>query len=152
MAALDQLIPRNTWIFVGDGRKALFFRNDGDVNHLKLKTEQVFINPEHGRTRELGTERPGRVNQRMGNERSAMEQTDWHEIAEERFAAEVSETVEILCRKGLIKRLILVAPPRTLADLRKNLSGTLHSAIVAEINKDLTKHPVEQIERLLGTS
>lgn len=151
MAVVDQLIPRDTWIFVGDGRKALFFRNEGNVNEVKLKTEQVFINPERGRTRELGTDRPGRTRQRMASEVSAMEQADWHEIAEERFAAEIGEVVQALCRKGTIKRLVLVAPPKTLADLRKSLPESLHSAIVAEVNKDLTKHPVDQIERLLNT-
>lgn len=150
MAALDQLIPRDTWIFVGDGRKALFFRNEGNVNQLKLKTEQVFHSPEQGRTRELGADKPGRTRQRLASEVSAMDQTDWHEIAEDRFAAEVGEIVQKLCRNGTIKKLILVAPPRALGDLRRNIPDSLHSAILAEINKDLTKHPVDQIERLLS--
>lgn len=151
MPVLDQLIPRDAWIFVGDGRKALFFRNEGNVNQVKLKTEQVFVNPEQGRTRELGADKPGRTGQRTTLDRSAMDQTDWHDIAEDRFAAEISEVVQNLCRSGTIKKLILVAPPRTLADLRRNLPEHLYSTIVAEINKDLTKHPVDQIERLLNT-
>ena len=32
-------IPHNALIFVGDGRKALFLRNDGDEEFPNLKTE-----------------------------------------------------------------------------------------------------------------
>ena len=35
-------IPHDAMIFVGDGRKALFLRNDGDGKFPNLKTEQVF--------------------------------------------------------------------------------------------------------------
>jgi protein required for attachment to host cells len=45
--------------------------------------------------------------------------------------------------------LILVAPARTLADLRAALSEKTRRAIVSEIDKDLTKHPVYEIERHL---
>jgi protein required for attachment to host cells len=34
--------PHDAMIFVGDGRKALFLRNDGDEKFPNLKTEQVF--------------------------------------------------------------------------------------------------------------
>jgi protein required for attachment to host cells len=33
-------IPHGAVIFVGDGRKALFLRNDGDQKFPNLKTEQ----------------------------------------------------------------------------------------------------------------
>jgi protein required for attachment to host cells len=40
-----------------------------------------------------------------------------------------------------------VAPPRTLADLRHALHADVKALIVGEIDKDLTKHPVWEIER-----
>jgi protein required for attachment to host cells len=42
-----------------------------------------------------------------------------------------------------------VAPPRTLADLRKAFHADVKKRIVAEIDRDLTKHPVDQIEKHL---
>ena len=33
-------IPHNALVFVGDGRKALFLRNDGDAKFPNLKTEK----------------------------------------------------------------------------------------------------------------
>ena|SRR6516225_8024955 len=35
-------IPHNAFVFVGDGRKALFLRNEGDEKFPNLKTESVF--------------------------------------------------------------------------------------------------------------
>jgi protein required for attachment to host cells len=44
---------------------------------------------------------------------------------------------------------VVVAPARTLADLRASFSPALRRKIIAEVDKDLTKHPVHEIERLL---
>ena len=51
-------IPHDAIIFVGDGRKALFLRNDGDEKFPNLKTERVFAE-ENPPTHEQGTDRPG---------------------------------------------------------------------------------------------
>ena len=52
-------------------------------------------------------------------------------------------------RSKKVPALIVVAPPRTLADLRSAFHADVQARIVAEINKDLTKHPVDEIERHL---
>ena len=87
MAAKPELIriPHNAYVIVGDGRKALFLRNEGNGAALRLKTEQVLQN-DNPPSREQGSGPPGRSFQSVGNGRSAVEQTDWHEIGEQRFA------------------------------------------------------------------
>jgi protein required for attachment to host cells len=45
--------------------------------------------------------------------------------------------------------LIIVAPPRTLADLRQDLHDDVKARVVAEVNKDLTKHAIDVIEKHL---
>ena len=45
-------IPHNACVIVGDGRKALFLRNEGTQIAPRLKTEQVLLNanpPTHPR-------------------------------------------------------------------------------------------------------
>ena len=79
-------IPHDAFVFVGDGRKALFLRNEGDEMFPNLVTERVFVD-ENPPTHEQGTDRPGRAfpsAHAIGH--SAMETTDWHEIEEHRFA------------------------------------------------------------------
>ena len=141
------LIPHNAFIFVGDGRKALFLRNDGDEKFPNFVTEQVFVD-ENPSTHEQGGDRPGRGFARAGGERrSAMETTDWHELEEHRFAQRVTEALETLVRVREAPALVVVAPPRALADLRGAMHADVKARVVGEINKDLTKHPVWEIEK-----
>jgi len=51
-----------------------------------------------------------------------------------------------------IDQLIVVAPPRTLAELRKTFHKDVTSKIIAEIGKDLTKHSISDIEKYLRDS
>jgi protein required for attachment to host cells len=142
-------IPHNAFVFVGDGRKALFLRNEGDEKYPNLKTERVFedVNPS---THEQGSERPGRVSKGMDSgRRSAVEQVDWHHIEEHRFTEKVAAAMEEIVRTRKVPALVVVAPPRTLADLRSAFHADVQSRIIAEINKDLTKHPVGDIEKHL---
>ncbi|MGB8397393.1 host attachment protein [Bradyrhizobium sp.] len=142
-------IPHAALVFVGDGRKALFLRNDGDEKFPNLKTEKVFED-ENPPTHEQGSERPGRVSKAsQTGGRSAVESTDWHDIEEHRFARKVAAALEHVVRTGKAKALIVVAPPRTLAELRTAFHADVKACIVAEINKDLTKHPIGEIEKHL---
>ncbi|MBV9064186.1 MAG: host attachment protein, partial [Methylobacteriaceae bacterium] len=74
---------------VGDGRKALLLRNEGDPDLLDLRRVEVHED-DNPPSREQGTDRPGRTTMQVGP-RSAIEATDWHAIEEERFAASVAE-------------------------------------------------------------
>jgi protein required for attachment to host cells len=142
-------IPHDALVFVGDGHKALFLRNAGDEISPNFATERVFID-ENPPTREQGTDRPGRSFKRAGtNLRSGVQTTDWHELEKERFAARVAAAMEQLVRAEKVKKIIIVAPPRTLAELRHALHADVKNRIIAEIGKDLTKHPIGEIEKHL---
>ena len=80
--------------------------------------------------------------------RGAVEQTDWHRLEEDRFVGRVAAALEELVRSRKIPALVVVAPPHTLADLRRDLHPDVKQRIVAEINKDLTNHPVAEIDVL----
>lgn len=140
-------IPHDAFVFVGDGRKALFLRNDGDAKFPNLRTQNVFEdrNPP---THEQGTDRPGRAFSSNGR-RSAMDQTDWHDLEEKQFAREVAAALETIVRDRGVKALVIAAPPRTLHQLRAAFHADVKSRIIAEIDRDLTKHPVYEIEKYL---
>jgi hypothetical protein len=53
-------------------------------------------------------------------------------------------------RAGKVKALVVVASPRTLAELRNAFHPDVKTCMIAEINKDLTKHPVGDIEKHLA--
>jgi protein required for attachment to host cells len=141
-------IPHNAWVLVGDGRKALVLRNEGDDVFPNLKAVSVFKDEANPATALHGSDRPGRAVEHLTGRRSGVEQTDWHEIAEQRFAHNVAAS--LCARENDIDALVVVAPPKTLAELREAFSDGLKRKVMAEVNKDLTKHPVHEIERLLG--
>jgi protein required for attachment to host cells len=140
-------LPEGTLVLVADGRKALVLRNHGDALHPNLKVERVFDAPPNPPTHEQGTDAPDRVI--MGGIRSAVEPTDWHQMAERDFAGKVASALEAAHGREPIKALVVAAPPRALADLRRAMSEEVRRVVVAEIDKDLTKHPVHEIERHL---
>jgi protein required for attachment to host cells len=141
-------LPHDAVVLIGDGRKALFLRNQGDEAFLDLRVERVFadVNPP---THEQGTDKPGRVYASVGNRRGAAETTDWHDLEEHRFARDVAAALERLVRDRKVKSLLIASPPRTLADLRQALHPDVRRCIVADLPKDLTKHPVHEIEQHL---
>jgi|SRR5579862_1025016 len=141
-------IPHNAYVFVGDGRKALVLRNEGDAQFLDLKTERVFTD-KNPPTHEQGADRPGRAHSSVGPGRSSVTQTDWHDLEEHKFAHDVAAALEKVVRERKVEALIIVAPPRALADLRKAFHNDVKKKIVAEIDKDLTRHPVDDIEKHL---
>jgi protein required for attachment to host cells len=142
-------IPHNGFVFVGDGRKALFLRNEGDEKFPNLKTESVFED-DNPLNHAQGSERPGRLSKALDSgQRSAVEPVDWHHIEEHRFAKKVAAAMEQVVRVRNVPALVVVAPPKTLADLRSTFHADVQSRVIAEINKDLTRHTVGEIERHL---
>lgn len=144
-------IPHDGIVFIGDGQKALFLRNTGNAKFPNLTTIRVFTD-ENPPTHEQGTDRPGRAFKRAGtNRRSSMETTDWHQLEKEHFIERVAAAMEQLARSDDVKAVVVVAPPRTLAKLRQTIHPDVKRRIIAEVEKDLTKHPVWDIEKhLLG--
>ncbi len=142
-------IPHGALVFVGDGQKALFLRNIGDEKFPNLTAERVFTD-DNPPTHEQGTDRPGRAFKRAAtNLRSSMETTDWHELEKERFVGRVASALEQLVRAEKAKAIVVVAPPGTLAELRQALHDDVRKRIISEVNKDLTKHAVWDIEKHL---
>ncbi len=142
------LIPNDTFVVVADGRKMLFFRNDGDAQHPNLVVERKREqdNPSDG---DQGTDRPGRSFSSVGPGRSAYEETDFHQLEEDRFAAETAELLKKRALNNDFEKLIIVAPPKTLGELRKHYHKEVESRLIGEIDKSLTGHPVEDIESAL---
>jgi protein required for attachment to host cells len=140
------LIPHNCLVLVGDGRRALFLRNKGTEQELDLRAEKV-LSDENPRSAEQGTDRPGRTFARAHTtRRGSVEGTDWHELQQHRFVGSISARLEQLARSDDLPALVLAAPARTLAELRRSLPANVKSRIIAEARTDLTKHPVAEIE------
>jgi protein required for attachment to host cells len=142
-------VNNGAWALVADGRRALFLCNHGDADLIDLRvlSARVETNPA---TREWGSDRPGRAFSSVGARRGAVEETDWHELEEERFVRAIAETLNAAAESGELTELVIVAPPKALGELRKELSEKARSRIVGELDKDLTRHPLPDIEKALA--
>jgi len=143
------LVPHDSLVLVGDGQKALFLRNRGNPRRIDLVVEHI-LERDNPPTREQGTDRPGRYASSQGVARSAMDEVDWHHLAKERFASELAEALYRHVHAKRFERLVIVAPPKILGDLRRAFHAEVVDRIAAEIPKELTSHPVAEIERLIA--
>ena len=144
----ELLIRHGEWVVVCDGAKALVLENAGDIRAPNLKTVQVFEQKDLA-THLIGTDAPGRTYNSVGSARSAVEQTDWHDLAERAFLTQLAQRLEEALSSGKTKSLIIVAPPRALGMIRPAYSQVLKGAVRAEVDKDFVKMPVHEIERHL---
>ncbi len=153
-------VPHNSCVLVADGRKMLFFRNEGDEEfpNLEIESKRVEDNPKDS---DQGTDRPGRTFSGPGDPRaggygatggaarSAYSETDFHQLEENRFAAEAAEMLKDRALRNEYDSLVVVAPPQTLGELRRHYHKEVEKRITGEVAKDLTNMPVEEIERIL---
>lgn len=146
-------VPHNTFIVVADGRKMLLLRNEGDAEHLNLQVERKEL---HASPKDVDqkSDLAGRASStqsgaQFASSRSSMEETDYHQLEEDRFAAEVADLLKRRALANGFDTLIVAAPPRTLGELRKRYHKEVAVRLAAEIDKDLTSHPVPQIEEAL---
>jgi protein required for attachment to host cells len=146
MADVD--IPNEALILVGDGEKALFLRNKGSREDVRLKVENILWH-DNPATHEQGTDEPGRAFASVGTARSAMDETDWHQLGEERFVTEVARRLNTLAQAKRFDALVVVAPPKVLGQLRKEFHKEVTDRITGELPKELTTHYLPAIEKVL---
>ena len=142
-------VPHNSFVVVADGAKMLFFRNEGDAEFPKLEVERK-REQEDRPDRDWKTDEPGRAFSSVSSGRSAYEETDFHQLEEDRFAAETAELLRKRALQNDFESLIIIAPPRTLGELRKHYHKEVEKRLAGEIAKDLTGHPVEEIEKIIS--
>ncbi|MET3755867.1 baeRF12 domain-containing protein [Rhizobium binae] len=144
---MNRNIAYNARVLVADASKAILLRNAGTAFELALEVEQVIEAPRNAPTRGQGTDRPGRT--ASGSHRSSLGQTDFHQLEEDRFCSMVAEKLEAICVANDIQKLIVVAPPKALADLRRAMPDVVRKRVVAEYDKDIVHLPIDEIEKHL---
>jgi protein required for attachment to host cells len=158
-------LSHGAWVFVGDGRKALFLINEGEREIPQSAppggrgaTRTRLLMNSFGAGSNITDDichRPSvpffvtSIRCCGGGIRSAVEETDWHELEKERFAASIADRINRAALTNAFDQIVIVAPPKILGELRREFAKETEAKIVAEIPKDLTNHTILQIERLL---
>jgi protein required for attachment to host cells len=133
------------WIVVADGGRArIVVRAAHDRGCETIRCIESVARGK--RSAQLGSERPGRVSERASGLRHALEpRTDRHEGAKRQFAAVLAEAINRAGKRGEFGSLLLIAPARQLAAIRKRLAPEVVQSIAGTIAKDLTKTPDSEL-------
>jgi protein required for attachment to host cells len=145
-------LPNNALVLVVDGRKMLFFRNHGDEAQIDLRTEAHDEREDHY-DRELKTDAPGNAATGMkgggDTHRPAYSETDYHQQEEDVWVKDAAEELKKRALRNDFDALAIIAPPKALGVLRKELHKEVERRVVLTLNKEMSGRPVPDIEELL---
>jgi protein required for attachment to host cells len=79
-----------------------------------------------------------------------MEETDFHQQEEDRWVKEAAEELKKRVLRQDFDALAIVAPPKALGVLKKSLHKEVAKRIVCTVDKEMTGHPIPDIEALLN--
>ena len=141
-------LPHDALVLVADGRKMLFFRNEGDEGEIDLRTEAHDAR-EQRKDREIKSDAPGTVQQSFGSGRSTYEEADFQQQEEDRWIKDAAEELKERALRNDYDALAIVAPPKALGVLRKCLHKEVEKRLICTVNKEMSGRPVPDIEALL---
>jgi protein required for attachment to host cells len=137
--------PTRTWVLIADGARARILDNEGPGHGLKAVEGMVFSG-DHAATHDLVSDRQGRSQSSHGPGRSAIEShSDPHRQLKVSFAQNLAGILDRALDAKSFYRLVIVAPPVTLGDLRSLISERVRATIIGEVAQDLTKTPNGEI-------
>ncbi|UHS63206.1 host attachment protein [Agrobacterium vaccinii] len=132
-------IPQNTVIAVADGEKLSLFRNEGDAQNVKLKAlPEADVDS-------------SKIASGARHSSSAANPNDSQQ-EEDGFSAGIADMLNKKVLGGNIKGLIVIAAPRTLGEMRKGYHKSLSDVLLGELDKDLTGHSIQDIEKALAAA
>ncbi|KKB86088.1 AtsE [Devosia limi DSM 17137] len=126
------MLPKGTTIAVADVEKLNLFRNSGDEAGLNLTPA---AHP--GVDEDI---------QGSGSRQNSTGNPDKNQAAEDGFAAGIVALLNRGILEGKIDGLVIIAAPRALGEMRKHYHKALTAKLLGEIAKDLTGHPISDIE------
>ena len=143
-------LPNNTLILVADGRKALFLRNQGDEQRIDLRTASHRTRDDR-KDSDIKTDASGQSPAPAGTglPGGTMGEPDFHQQEEDRFARDLAEKVNAMALAGQFDALVVIAPARTMGELRPLWHKEVSARIVGEHVKEMTDRPIPDIEALL---
>jgi protein required for attachment to host cells len=152
--------PREiSWIVVLDAARARIFRSElplraGGPLACMDTAPLLELEAAEARTRSaaLASDRPGRAFRAAGgHRRSAMAWPSEPQAVEKlRFLRRIAARLSQARRRGEYDRLVVVAPPRALGQLRRLLPAAVRDALLAEVERDLAGLPAAELADRLG--
>ena len=143
--------PTRTWVLIADGARARILENDGPNRGLTAMDGLVF-HGDHSATHDLVPDREGPSFSSHGPGRSAIDsRCDPHRDLKTKFAHQLADVLAQGLEQNSYDRLVIVAPPVMLGDLRTAITDHVRALVIGEVAQDLTKTPNSEVaEHLKG--
>ena len=130
-----------TWVLIADGGHAKVLETDASRSGLEAQAD-MDMSADLPRSHELLSDRAGRSFESHGRARHAKgDSVDPHRELKRAFAKSVAKVLDKRLAEGRFERLVVVAPPPALGDLREALSKKVRAKVVGEVPQDLVKTP-----------
>ncbi len=136
-----------TWIVIADGSRAKVLEVQGREFGIST-VDDMSVAMDLPPNRDLQSDRPGRSFESANSSRHAVEsRIDPHRELKRTVAKMTVDNLNHALKDGRFDRLILVAPPTMLGDLRDALTPPLLEKVTAELVKDLVKVPLHELAK-----
>ncbi len=133
--------PMRTWILIADGSGARILEALGEGSGFhQISGDQVLVDDAP-----VGFEDRGNVDHGTQGGTPIGPRRNIAKALETLFASQLSAMLAGYLRSNAFDRLIVVAPPAMLTELRKMIGPNVREKIIAEIAEDLTKIPNSEI-------
>ncbi len=126
------ILPTDTIVAVADVEKLHLFRNTGTETEMSLTAA-----PEQDIETTAGA----------GGQNSSAANPDESRVEEAGFATGIVTMLNQQVLSGKFSSIVIIAAPKTLGEIRKHYHKKLEEALVGEIAKDLTGHPIAASEK-----
>ena len=131
-------LAHGTLVAVVDGEKFILFRNRGSAAEPDLA---AIANPDVGDADPISS---------GGRHHSSAANPDDAQLVEDGHAGAVAGVLNTMALNGEIDALVVVAPAKTLGELRKHWHKALSAKLVGEVAKEMTGVPVAEIAAMLA--
>jgi len=130
-------LPANAHVAVVDGERFLLMRNCGTATEPKLELE---AEPDVSECGESGA---------SGHHDTDAKSDDYHTQDKLDHAAGVAGWLNRAVLRNEIDKLLIVADPDSLGEMRKHMQVRTHAAVIGELDKQLTGMPGPDILKVL---
>lgn len=140
-------MPKHTklWIVLADGAHARVVARQDEAPGFAVVTEFDSADAHH-RTRDLMSDRSGRVQESGYSGRHAIEpRTDPHHAEKMKFVRSLAAYLNAEGAKGGYDELVIFAPAPCLHELRESLDAGARAKVKHEAPRDLTKLPFAEL-------
>jgi protein required for attachment to host cells len=136
-----------TWVLVADAGHARVLEQAGRKGDLTL-VEGLDLKHPIAKSSDMVCDSLPRTFDSVGPGRHAITpKSDPHRSEKKAFAKELAQALDAGIGKNAYDRLIIIAPPQMLGDLRPHLSDAVRSRLEQELLLDLADAPIPEIAR-----